>query len=93
VPFIVAVSIAAYVWFMYIFAVTWYSKGEELNQSKKKNVGLLVGGLIYMQLLALLLFAYFFPNEPILKVLLIAGGVMLVLSRILKMLFPKVSAS
>jgi XTP/dITP diphosphohydrolase len=93
VPFIVAVSIAAYVWFMYIFAVTWYSKGEETDPLKKRFVGKLVGGLVYLQLSALIFLAYFFPKSGSINALLISGGVMLVLSRILKMLFPKVSAS
>ena len=77
---------------LYIASVTWYSKGEELDPAKKRRVGVLVGSVIYLQLLALLA-AYCVTPRLLTRDLLIAGAVMLVLLRLLKRIFPKVSAS
>ena len=84
---------AAAVWFIYIWAVTRYSKGEETDPAKKRRVGALVGGIVYLQLAALIALSLFSPQSVALRPLLLAGAAMLVLLRILKSLFPRVSAS
>ena len=84
---------AAAVWFVYIWAVTRYSKGEETDPAKKRRVGALVGGIVYLQLAALIAIALLFPQSGALRPLLLAGAAMLVLLRLFKSLFPRVSAS
>ena len=78
------------IWTLYITAVTKYSVGEELSKSKKERVGVLIGAIIYLQILALMVFALM--DESISR-LLIAGAMMLFLSRILKTTMKGVSAS
>lgn len=75
----------AVVWTSYIAAVTWYSADEEADPEKRRRVGLLIGALVYLQLVALLVAGV--------KPLLVAGAVMLVLLRLAKRAFPTVSAS
>ena len=87
------VAATAGIWFLYIWAVTRYSKGEETDPVKKRRVGALVGGIVYLQLAALIALALFFPHTAALKPLLLAGAAMLVLLRLFKFLFPKVGAS
>jgi len=82
---LVAPGIVAAVWTLYIAALTKYSEGEGLDPAKRCRVGLLIGALVYLQLVALLVFCV--------KPLLIAGAIMLVLLRVAKRAFPKVSAS
>ena len=81
------------VWTVYIWAVTWYSKGEENDPEKKRRVGALVGGIVYLQLTALLVLSLAFPQVAAMRPLLIAGAVMLILLRLFKTVLPKVSAS
>jgi XTP/dITP diphosphohydrolase len=83
----------AAVWFAYIWAVTWYSKGEEDDPEKKRRVGALVGGIVYLQLTALLVLSLMFQQVAAMRPLLIAGAVMLILLRLFKTVLPKVSAS
>jgi len=78
------------VWTLYITAVTWYSKGEENDPEKKRRVGLLVGGIVYLQLAALICLTM--RNAGAMP-LLVAGAVLLVLLRLFKRALPKVSAS
>jgi len=85
---VVVAVIAA--WTAYIAAVTKYSEGEERDPGRKRRVGALVGGIVYLQLVALIAFAL--ANQAN-KVFLVAGAVLLVLLRVVKRLFPKVSAS
>ncbi len=88
----VPVALAAGVWTLYVTAVTWYSKGEENDPEKKRRVGALVGAIVYLQLLALVIFSLLDPSR-VQRCLLVAGGALLVLLRSFKGLFPKVSAS
>ena len=81
------------VWTVYIWAVTWYSSGEENDPDKKRRVGVLVGGIVYLQLTALLVLTLMFPQVAAMRPLLIAGAVMLILLRLFKTVLPKVSAS
>ena len=78
-------SACAVLWTLYVAAVTKYSEGEELNPEKKRRVGFLIGAIVYLQLIALIVF----PVRP----LLIAGAVLLVVLRLMKRLLPEVSAS
>ena len=87
------VAIFAAVWTIYIWAVTWYSSGEEEDPEKKRRVGALVGGIVYLQLTALLVLTLMFPQVAAMRPLLIAGAVMLILLRLFKTVLPKVSAS
>ena len=77
-------------WTLYIWFVTKLSEGEETDPMKKQLVGALIGGLVYLQLAALVVFAVI---EPATNKLLIAGAVLLIVLRFTKHLLPKVSAS
>lgn len=85
-----AVALVVAAWVVYVAAVTQYSSGEERDPERRRKVGRLVGGLVYMQLVALIAFTIF---DPTLKPLLVAGAVLLVLLRVVCRAFPKVSAS
>ena len=87
------VAIFAAVWTVYIWAVTWYSSGEENDPEKKRRVGALVGGIVYLQLAALIGLTLAFPQVAAMRPLLIAGAVMLILLRLFKTVLPRVSAS
>ena len=76
---------AAVLWWLYISLVTLYSEGEERDPAKKRRVGMLVGGIVYLQLAALAVF----PNATYLA----AGAALLALLWIVKRQLPKVSAS
>ena len=52
--------------------------------------GLLVGGIVYLQLTALIVLAL---RDPRVMPLMVAGAVLLVLLRLFKKVFPEVSAS
>ena len=86
-------AVLCVIWLAYIWAVTWYSSGEENDPDKKRRVGALVGGIVYLQLTALLVLALAFPQVAAMRPLLIAGAVMLILLRLFKTVLPKVSAS
>lgn len=81
---------AALLWTLYIAGVTKYSEGEETNPGKKATVGFLIGALVYLQLIVLVVLTLQTPDA---RGLLIAGAVLLVLLRVMKMALPKVSAS
>lgn len=81
---------AAAVWTVYIAFVTGYSAGEENDPAKKRKVGLLIGGIVYLQLIALMISALIDPRTVL---LLAAGGALLVLLRIARRMLPGVSAS
>ena len=72
------------VWTVYIAAVTKYSEGEEMDAAKKRRVGFLVGAIVYLQIIALLLFQ---------SGIVILVGVLLIMMRLMKRLLPEVSAS
>ena len=82
--------VAPLVWTLYITAVTWYSNGEENDPDKKRRVGLLVGGIVYLQLAALI---YLTMKGASVMPLLVAGAVLLVLLRLMRRVLPRVSAS
>lgn len=83
----------AVLWWLYISLVTLYSEGEENDPAKKRRVGMLVGGIVYLQLLALLALALAFPRVAAVRTLLVAGAVMLAVLRVFKHALPRVSAS
>ena len=82
--------VAPLVWTLYITAVTWYSNGEENDPDKKRRVGLLVGGIVYLQLAALI---YLTMKGASVMPLLVTGAVLLVLLRLMRRVLPLVSAS
>ena len=82
--------VAPLIWTLYIALVSWYSKGEEGDPGKKRRVGLLVGGIVYLQLTALILLAL---RGAQVMPLLVAGAVLLVVQRLFRQCFPNVSAS
>ena len=82
--------VAPLVWTLYITVVTWYSNGEENDPDKKRRVGLLVGGIVYLQLAALI---YLTMKGASVMPLLVTGAVLLVLLRLMRRILPRVSAS
>ena len=80
-----ALLATAAVWTLYVAAVTKYSEGEECDDEKRRRVGFLVGAIVYLQLVALILFGD--------KYLLVAGAAMLVALRVSRRAMPGVSAS
>ena len=82
--------VAPLVWTLYITVVTWYSNGEENDPDKKRRVGLLVGGIVYLQLAALI---YLTMKGASVMPLLVTGAVLLVVMRLMKRVLPRVSAS
>ncbi len=81
--------IAAAVWTIYIFAVTKYSEGEELDPARKRRVGMLIGVLVWLQLEVTLVPAMIFHDFSF----AIAQLAMIALLFLFKRLMPKVSAS
>ena len=77
-------AVAAAVWTVYIAAVTKYSEGEEMDAAKKRRVGFLIGAIVYLQIIALLVFQ---------SGIVIFVGVLLVMMRLMKRLLSGVSAS
>ena len=82
--------VAPLVWTLYITVVTWYSTGEENDPDKKRRVGLLVGGIVYLQLAVLI---YLTMKGASVMPLLVTGAVLLVLLRLMRRVLPRVSAS
>ena len=76
--------VCAAVWTVYIAAVTKYSEGEERDAAKKRRVGFLVGAIVYLQIIALLLFQ---------SGIVVLVGVLLVVMRLMKRFLPEVSVS
>ena len=77
-------AVAAF-WWLYVSLVTLYSEGEETDPAKKRRVGFLIGAIVYLQLIALLIFRV----DP----LLLTGAGLLVVLRLMKRFLPEVSAS
>lgn len=77
-------------WWLYISVVTIYSSGEESDPAKRRRVGLLVGGIVYLQLAALIAIVL---KDARSMPLLVAGATLLVALRVFKQVFPSVSAS
>lgn len=75
----------AAIWTLYVAAVTKYSEGEELDSAKKRRVGFLIGGIVYLQLVALLV--------CMVRPLLVAGAVLLIALRVAKRHMTGVCAS
>lgn len=72
-------------WTLSVAGITKYSEGEEANPMKRRMVGILIGSLIYLQLLVLVLF----PIRPF----LVTGAFLLLALRLLRRVLPEVSAS
>lgn len=87
---VLPIAAGAGIWFLYIWAVTKYSEGEEMDPGKKRLVGMFIGGIVYLQLLVLILITM---GDASSMPLLVAGAVLLVVLRMMKRLLPRVSAS
>ena len=87
------VAAVAVVWVAYIAAVTKYSEGEEADPERRRMVGQLLGGIVYLQISVLAALSLFFPSVTATRRLLVACAAMLVALRVLKFAFPRVSAS
>ena len=85
-------AFVAAVWVAYIAAVTKYSEGEESDPGRRARVGMLIEGVVHLQMLALVFFTLLWPSHGA-RVLLIAGAVMLVSLRLSRRFLSKVSAS
>ena len=72
-------------WTGFIAAVTKFSEGEEMDARRRNAVGVLIGSLIYLQLLVMLVF-------PV-KAFLVVGAFLLLGLRLTKRYLPEVSAS
>ena len=81
---------APIVWLAYVFFLTCCSVGEEHDEAKRQFVGFLIGALVYLQLVALVVFALI---EPKTNRFLVVGAVLLVVLRVMRRLLPKVSPS
>ena len=81
---LVWLGVCAVIWTVYIAVVTKYSEGEEMDAAKKRRVGFLIGAIVYLQIIALLLF-----QSGIVVLLAVA----LVVMRMMKRFLPEVSAS
>jgi len=92
VVFPLGVTICMAIWTLYIAAVTKYSEGEASDPAKRRRVGILIGGIAYLQLFALLT-AYVLDSTAMARNLLLAGAGLLLLLRLLKRFLPGVSAS
>ena len=79
-----SLGVCVAVWTVYFAAVTKYSEGEEMDEAKRRRVGFLVGAIIYLQILALLVF-----QSGIVVLLAVA----LLVMRLMKWFLPEVSAS
>lgn len=86
-------GVLAVLWTLYIGWVTRYSEGEDRDDHKRATVGLLIGALVYLQLVSLVLFTLHAPRVPVFRPMLLTGAVLLVCLRLLRSCFPKVSAS
>ena len=77
-------GVCAAVWTVYIAAVTKYSEGEDMDAAKKRRFGFLIGAIVYLQIIALLVFQ---------SGIVVLVGVLLVTMRLMKRFLPEVSAS
>ena len=77
-------GVCVFIWTGYIAAVTKYSEGEEMDAAKKRRVGFLVGAIVYLQIIALLIFQ---------SGIVVLVGVLLVAMRLMKRFLPEVGAS
>ena len=87
-----ALALAA-AWFAYFTALTRFSEGEETDPAKKKTVGFLVGGVVWLQIFALVALSFIYPGTADTRPLLVAAGVLLVALRLFSRFMPDVSAS
>jgi len=89
---LIGLCMTGVLWIVHIMVVTKYSEGEETDPTKRQRVGFLIGALVYLQLGALL---FFYLKTPCLALrnLLLVGAGLLILLRLMKRIFPRVSAS
>ncbi len=83
-------ALVSLMWIVYISAVTKFSEGEESDPGKKKLVGILIGGIVYLQLVVLIFLTL---CDSRVTPLMLVGGAMLVLLRGFRRICSGVSAS
>jgi XTP/dITP diphosphohydrolase len=86
-------GIVSFVWFVYVSCLTHYASDENEFPSKKPFVRLLISVLVYLQLLALIVFAVAFPPTDAIRHMLFAGAGLLILLRLMKSAMRDVSAT
>ena len=85
-----AVGAVAAAWTAYIAAVTKYSEGEEADPARRRRVGALVGGVIWLQVAVLAVCAMLMPNlMPLLK----AGAALLAVRWLARLALPSICGS
>ncbi len=85
-----ACSLVPLLWMAYVTALTKFSEGESEDPGKRQLVGVLVGGIVYLQLLVLIVLSLV---DARVVPLMLSGGVLLVLLRVFRRIFSNVSAS
>lgn len=86
------VGAAAFVWTAYAAWITHCARDEDADPAARRRVGLLIGVVVYGQLLVLLA-AYLWEPTLALRNLLLSGAAMLLVLRLLKRSLPEVSPS
>lgn len=81
------------IWLFWFTGVTRFSAGEENDPAKKRLVGVMIGAIVWIQILALTILAMLHPEASLAKPALVAAGCCLVALRLFKRLMPGVSAS
>lgn len=84
--------LVAVVWTAFVASLTAYSKDEDAHPERRAAVSRLIGGLVYLQLTALLA-CYWLSPTPFSRALLLTGAVLLIVQRLVKRLLPGVSGS
>lgn len=85
-------GLPAAVWLAYVTLLTRYAKREDGNPRIRSFVGVLIGGIVYLQIFALLVFALF-VSDPAISRLLVGGGVLLIALRLFRRIMPTVDPS
>ncbi|MBO7308934.1 MAG: RdgB/HAM1 family non-canonical purine NTP pyrophosphatase [Kiritimatiellae bacterium] len=87
------VGIVSFIWLLYVSYLTYYASDENRYPSKKPFVRLLIAMIVYLQLLALIVFAVSFPPSTPIRHMLFAGAGLLITLRVFKFLMRDVSAT
>lgn len=86
-------GIVSALWFAYVSYLTYYASDENTRPSKRPVVSLMILMIVYLQLLALIVFAIAFPPSAPMRHMLFAGAALLIATRVLKMSMRDVSAT
>lgn len=86
-------GIVSALWFAYVSYLTYYASDENTRPTKRPVVSLMILMIVYLQLLALIVFAIAFPPSAPMRHMLFAGAGLLIVTRVLKMSMRDVSAT